>query len=110
MKRLKLFFINTIVLTLTSFLLHTIGVSFNIYISNKIGTEAVGLFSLVMSIYLFAVTIATSGINLATTRVVSEELAKGDYDRAKKAAKKCIFFSLITGLFASLLLFFGSNC
>ncbi len=108
MKRLKLFFINTIVLTLTSFLLHTIGVSFNIYISNKIGTEAVGLFSLVMSIYLFAVTIATSGINLATTRVVSEELAKGDYDRAKKAAKKCIFFSLVTGLLASLLLFIFS--
>lgn len=109
LKRLKLFFINTVVLTLTSFLLHTIGVSFNVYISGKIGTEAVGLFSLVMSIYLFAVTIAKSGINLATTRLVSEELAQGNTSRAKKVTQKCILFSFLTGAIASFLLFVFSD-
>lgn len=49
---------------------------FNIYISNKIGAEAIGLFSLVMSIYLFFVTIATSGLNLACTYLVAEQFAR----------------------------------
>lgn len=55
--------------------MRTIGMFFNIYISNIVGTEAVGLYQLIMSIYLFAITIANSGINLATTQIISEQEA-----------------------------------
>ena len=48
---------------------------FSIFISNTIGEEAVGVFSLVMSVYMFGITLASAGINISTTRVVSEELA-----------------------------------
>lgn len=48
---------------------------FNVYISNKIGAEAVGVYQLIMSVYLFAITLANSGIHLATTRIVSEQQA-----------------------------------
>ena len=63
-------------LTFTSLIMRSIAMIFNIYISNKIGAEAVGLFSLVMSIYLFFVTIATSGLNLACTYLVAEQFAR----------------------------------
>lgn len=33
-----------------------------------------GIFELIMSIYTFAITLANSGISLAATRIVSEEL------------------------------------
>lgn len=66
---------NTIFLVISSLILKSIGVSFGIFISNRIGSEALGVFQLVMSVYLFMVTLASAGINLACTRIVSERLA-----------------------------------
>ena len=82
-----MFVINAVILTATSLLMRTIGVSFSVYISNKIGAAGVGLFQLIMSVYTFAITLASSGINLAATRLVSEELANGAEAGAKKAMK-----------------------
>ena len=79
---------------------------FSIFISNSIGEEAVGVFTLVMSVYAFGITLASAGINISATRVVSEELACNNEIGAKKAAKKCLFFSLIFGICASLIFFF----
>lgn len=104
MRKLKLFLFNGILLTITSFIMRSIGVFFNIYISNKIGTEAVGLFQLIMSVYMFAITIATSGINLAATKIVSEELALQNNHIPKQAMKKCILYSLFLGIIAFLLI------
>ena len=67
--------LNGILLTLASLLMQTIGMAFNIYISNKIGTEAIGVYQLIMSVYTFAITVATSGINLATVHIVTEQMA-----------------------------------
>ena len=78
---------------------------FSIYISNTIGEEAVGVFSLVMSVYTFGITLASAGINISTTRIVSEELACKNELGAKKAARRCIFFSLIFSTCASFIFF-----
>lgn len=78
---------------------------FNIFISNTIGEEAIGLFSLVMSVYTFGITLASAGINISATRVVAEELACKNEVGAKKAARRCIFFSLIFSICASLIFF-----
>lgn len=47
-------------LTSTSLLMRIVGVCFNIYISKKIGSETLGVFSLIMSVYMFSITVATS--------------------------------------------------
>ena len=52
----------------------------------------VGVYQLVMTVYLFGITLATSGINLAVTRVVSEELALDNLGGIKKVMKRCKFF------------------
>ena len=105
MKTLKIFMFNTFILLLSSVILQVITTFFNIYISNTIGEEAVGVFSLVMSVYVFGITLASAGINIATTRVVAEELACKNEVGAKTAARKCLFFSLILGISASLIFF-----
>lgn len=105
MRRIKLFLLNGLILTATSFLLRTIGVSFSVYIANKIGSEAVGVFGLVMSIYMFATTFALSGIHLSCIRIVSEELACGLNGNIKKAVKKALLYSLCFGFAACILLF-----
>lgn len=108
-KKSKLFFINGTILTLTSLLMKFAALIFNIYISNQIGSEAVGVFSLVMAVYLFFITVATSGLNIAVTVIVSEKFATNKDNIAIKAIRTCIFFSLLLGIAAGglILLFSG---
>ena len=77
MDRLKRFFINGILMTAVALAVRYVAVSFNVYIANRIGAVAMGLFTLISSVYGFALTLATSGISLATTKLVSEALGLG---------------------------------
>lgn len=105
----KLFLINGAILTSTSLLMKFAALIFNIYISNQIGSEAVGVFSLVMAVYLFFITVATSGLNIAVTVIVSEKFALNKNKQAIKAIRTCIFFSLLLGIAAGGLILLFSN-
>lgn len=104
MNRFKRFVMNTIILTLTSILMKSIGMTFSVYVTSIIGSEGTGLFELIMSIYLFAITLANSGISLAATRIVAEELDSASGNGTKVAMHKCIGYSLFFGLLACILL------
>lgn len=82
---------------------------FGLYVSNKIGAEAVGMFNLVMSIYSFAITLATSGLSLACTCIVSEQFAKNNFIDGLKAVKSCLLFSLLLGLSSGFIVVIFSN-
>lgn len=105
MKKIKTFILNTLILLFSSIILQIISTYFNVYISNFIGEEAVGVFALVMSVYTFGITLASAGINIATTRIVSEELAANNETGSKKAATRCVLFSLFFGICASFVFF-----
>ncbi len=109
MKRFKTFIFNTFILIITSLVFRVIDVYFTAYISQKIGAEMLGIYQLVMSVYLFGITLATSGINLAVTRIISEELAIENYGGVKKVMKKCLYISLGTSLLASFLFFINAD-
>ena len=109
MRKAKLFVINTIILTATSFIIRIIGMSFNVYVSNKVGAECIGLFQLIMSIYIFAITLATSGISIAATRLVTEELSRKNNKGAKIIISKCILYSLLLGITSSVLILLFSD-
>lgn len=110
LRKTKIFFINGIILTITAFIMKSIGMLFNLYISHKIGSEAIGIFSLVMSVYLFAVTLSTSGLSLACTYIVSEQFAQKNFFDGLKAVKSSLLFSLLLGLGSSLIvLLFSTN-
>lgn len=49
----------------------------------KLVLRLFGIYQLIMSVYLFAITLANSGIHLATTRIVSEQQAfrNGTWDK-----------------------------
>ena len=63
-----------------------------------------GLFSLLGSIYGFSMTVAMAGINLGTTRLVSDALAVGDIKSAKRSVTRALCICTITGACATLLL------
>lgn len=87
----------------------SIGMLFNLYIANKIGSQAIGVFSLVMSVYLFFVTLATSGLSLAVTNIVAEQFAKKNFLDGLKAVKSCLLFGCLLGLGSSFLVLLFSN-
>lgn len=108
MKRKHRFIANTFLLTAVTLLLRAVGISFHVYIANKIGAAGMGLFSLVMSVYNFGVTFACSGINLASTKIISEELAVGAEGGVKRAVRLSAMYGLFFGGAAFLLIFFGA--
>ncbi|MBQ8140766.1 MAG: polysaccharide biosynthesis protein [Clostridia bacterium] len=115
MNRFKKFILNGLMLTAVSLMMRGIGVSFNVYISNKVGAEAMGLFTLISTVYSFAITVATSGINLAATRLVSEALGElstagiringGKTDSVRAVMKKCFSYALFFSIASALALF-----
>ncbi len=101
--RAKTFIYNSLLLTLSAVLMRAVGVAYNVYISNRVGAEVMGLYSLVTNIWGFALTLATSGINLASTRCVAE--AGDNKTEIRSAMRKCIIYSLSFGAGAAFLLF-----
>ena len=109
MKRFKFFIFNTVFLIVTSLIFRGIDIYFTAYVSRKIGAELLGVYQLVMSVYLFGITLATSGINLAVTRVISEELAIDNNGGIKKVMKRCIYITLITSIVTSSIFWINSD-
>ena len=106
MKRLKQYLCNAALLTLTTLFMRGVALAFNVFVSNKVGAEALGLFSLISSVYGFALTLATSGISLATTRMVAEALGHDDDSLAISSMQRCFAYSVFFGISAASLLFF----
>ena len=57
--RKRAFLINSLMLTSAVLLSRVIGISFRVYMSNKIGAEGIGLYQLICTIFLFASTFVT---------------------------------------------------
>lgn len=103
--RLWQFIRNALVMSAAGIILRCVAVSFNVYLTEKLGAEGIGLYTLVMSVYGFGVTLATSGINLAATRLTAEAAGEGREGELGRAMRCCIGYSLFFGGLASVLLF-----
>lgn len=105
MKLVKQFIINGLILTVTSVTMRLLTVAFNVYITDIVGASGVGLFSLIMSVYAFAVTFATSGISLSATRLVSQQIVRGSGKGVRGAMLRCMIYALIFGITGAVLLY-----
>ncbi len=111
MAKIKIFLKNTLLLTLTALLMRSVGVYFNVYLTDRLGSDGMGLFTLTGSVYGLAVTLATSAVTLAATRLVSEAMGESTDGQAQEsgrilaAMKACIGYSLFFGLLAGGVLF-----
>ena len=103
-KQAKQIFWNALLLTAASLLIRTVSVSFQVYISNRAGAEAMGLFSLMAGVYGFALTLATSGIHLGVTRVIADSLGENQPQKIPAAMRYATAYALCFGLLAMSLL------
>jgi len=73
---------NAALLTVSDAGLRLAGMGLRIYLANALGGEGMGLYQLVLAVYSLFVTLATSGVSVASTRLMAEELT-GSPARAK---------------------------
>ena len=104
-----IFIKNAAILTASSLILRFAGIFFKVWLAAIIGSEGIGLYQLVFSVYMFAATFATSGICTAVTRLVSEELVVGSKQRIKHILTRCIELSCVIAAISIIVLFFGAK-
>ncbi len=108
MKRRSLFFKNAAILTATSLILRTAGIVFRLYLSSVIGAEGMGLYQLIVSLYVLGSTFAASGISTAVTRLVADELACGTAQTVRRIVRRAVLLSVAVGLATAVLIHAGA--
>lgn len=110
MRKSKVIFIkNALVLTITGLLIRFIGMLFRIWLAGEIGSEGIGLYSQVFSFYVLASAFASTGINTAVTRLVSEELAMGRGAGVKKVLIRSSALTLAIALASCVVILLSSE-
>ncbi len=104
-----LFIKNAIILTVCSLILRFAGIIFKVWLAKLVGSEGIGLYQLIFSVYMLASTFATSGISTAVTRLCAEELALGTKKSTLKILKRAISLTVAIALLSVIIIFSFSN-
>ncbi len=115
--RLKKYLLNGVILSCASIAIRGASVMFNAYLTSKIGGEGIGLVTLLGGVYGFFITLATSGISLALTRLISscyneDKEGKCNYECEKRVGtilKNGIIYSAVFSISASIILFVSAE-
>ncbi len=100
---------NAMILTVSSLVLRFAGIIFKVWLAALIGSEGIGLYQLVFSVYVLAATFATSGISTAVTRLVAEEAALGSKKGTLKILIRSIEISLLVAFLSVAVVYFGAE-
>lgn len=101
----KRFFYNGAVLTLVALAMRTVSLFFGAYVTRAVGEVGMGLYTLVSTVYGFAVTLATSGVSLTVTRQVAAALGRAERRTAARALGGAFVYALVFGSLAMVGLF-----
>lgn len=77
MTRRKIYLQNAMLLTMSGLVLRLLGMGFRVILSAYLGGEGMGLYQLILALYMVFVSLATAGINVAATRLAAQSLARG---------------------------------
>lgn len=99
---------STLLLTATSFLTRTLGMISSVYLAQILGAKGMGIYELVMTLYMTAVIFASAGLCVTVSRMVAEVLGKGYTVQINSIMKVAFSFGLVTSILAALILFIFS--
>ena len=57
--------------------MRVLGMAFRVYIAGWLGGEGMGLYQLILAVYAVFVSLATAGVNVASTKLAAQSLARG---------------------------------
>ncbi|NLC06866.1 MAG: oligosaccharide flippase family protein, partial [Syntrophomonadaceae bacterium] len=88
----------TLVLTMANLINRLLGLVNQVLVLRLIGSEGYGLFQLAIPIYLLALVITTAGIPVAVSKLVAEELVRGNQWSARQILRWSVIRLGIIGL------------
>ena len=99
---------STLILTATSFLTRTMGMISSVFLSQMLGTEGIGIYELVMSIYMTAVVFASAGLCASVSRLVAEALGQRQSTNIAHIMRVTFTFGTCSSLLVTLALIIGA--
>ena len=112
---------NALILIGVNLFMRTVGVSFNVYLSNRAGGEVMGLYALLSGVYGFALTLGSAGVHLGTTRLVADAMGETKDNRGlyqedearsrliRHCMRRCLLYSLLFSVSTGLLMFLSAD-
>lgn len=98
-----------LILTVAGIIVKFIGAFSRIYLSRLLGGEGIGLYQMAYPIYLLCLSVSSAGLPVAISIMVAERNAVNDYKGGQKVFRISMAALVLTGLFFSVLLFFGAQ-
>lgn len=99
----------TFILAVAGMVVKVIGSLNWIFVSRVLGGEGIGLYQMAFPIYLLALSISTAGVPVAISIITAERVALKDIWGAKRVFRISMGLMALTGLFFSLLTYFGAD-
>ncbi len=103
MTRKGKFLRNALILTAGSLILRFMNIGFRSYIAQAIGTDGMGMYQLIFSLFMLASALCTSGAGFAVTRLAAE--GKG----SRRTIGKCCAIALAVSLSAAMIFLIGAE-
>lgn len=95
---------NAALLTVFSLIIKLLGVYLRLFLSARIGSEGMGLYQLIMSVYTLFATFATAGFAIAVSRLVAEKCERYPSDAAR-VFKTSLLVSGLISILATIIMF-----
>ena len=72
----KTYLKNAALLAGAGLVLRLLGMAFRVFLAARLGPEGMGLYQLILSVYTVFVSLASAGVNVASTRLAAQSLAR----------------------------------
>lgn len=105
----KSFMQGAVILGIAGLIIKVMGAFFRIPLANFIGDEGMGYYQSAYPIYVLFLTLATAGIPIAISKLVSERIAVDHHYEAYRVYKVSFILLFSIGIISSAVLFFGSG-
>lgn len=96
-------------MAVSALIIRTMNMFFRVFMAERMGAQGIGLYQLIISVYLFFAAVSSSGISLTATRLFSDFSAKGEYGKAKYAVNRCLIISVISGGILGGIMFYSAD-
>jgi Membrane protein involved in the export of O-antigen and teichoic acid len=105
----KSFIQGAVILGIAGLIIKVMGAFFRIPLANFIGDEGMGYYQTAYPVYVLFLTLSTSGIPIAISKMVSERIATDHYYDAYRVYRVSFILLFTIGIVSSCILFFGAG-
>ena len=99
----------TLILTCANLITKCMGFFYRVFMSNAIGAEGMGLYQLILPLYMLAWSITSAGFTTTISHLAAQDYIRGQNGNIGRIVKQAVCLSLCASMAVSCVLFFGAD-